>query len=62
MTVPITFDDNTAPKIVSVDTKPNSFPDGTYSAAGGSYPIDGYENGKIPLSIHLMRRYTQVLQ
>ena len=51
MTVPITFDDNTAPKIVSVDTKPNDFPDGTYSAAGGSYPIDGYENGKIPLSI-----------
>jgi hypothetical protein len=51
MTVPITFDDNTAPKIVSVDTKPNNFPDGTYSAAGGSYPIDGYENGKIPISI-----------
>ena len=51
MTVPITFDDNTAPKIVSVDTKPNNFPDGTYSAAGGSYPINGYENGKIPLSI-----------
>ena len=51
MTVPITFDDNTAPKIVSVDTKPNNFPDGTYSAAGGSYPIDGYENGQIPISI-----------